>query len=78
MNKKEGKRMIKVLFTGCTFDEEKIEELKEKNLEIIPASANLTQENLIEVLQDCDAVIVNGEEKYTKEVLSQCAKLKVI
>lgn len=70
--------MIKVLFTGCTFNEEKIEELKENNLEIIPASANLTQENLIEVLQDCDAVIVNGEEKYTEEVLSQCAKLKVI
>lgn len=33
--------MIKVLFTGCTFNEEKIEKLKEENLEIILASANL-------------------------------------
>lgn len=70
--------MIKVLFTGCTFNEQKINDLKEKNLEIVPASANLNQEELIVALQDCDAVIVNGEEKYTKEVLSQCEKLKVI
>lgn len=78
MSKKEGNRMIKVLFTGCTFNGEIIEKLKEKNLEIIPTSPNLTQEKLIEVLQDCDAVIVNGEEKYTEEVLSKCEKLKVI
>lgn len=32
MNKKEGKGMIKVLFTGCTFNGEIIEKLKEKNI----------------------------------------------
>lgn len=60
--------IYKVLFTECTFNEEEIEKLKEKNLEIIPVSSNLNQEDLINALQDCDAVIANGEEKYTEEV----------
>lgn len=68
-----------VLFTGCTFLEEKRKEIYEKTgIEIIPASKNLTEEELIESLQDCDAVIVNGEEKYTANVLDKCPKLQVI
>ena len=70
--------MYKVLFTGCTFDETKINELKEKGFEIIPASANLNENELIEALKDCDAVIANGDEYYSVEVLSNCPKLKVI
>lgn len=68
----------KVLFTGCTLNEKEIENLKTKGLEIIPADANLKANELIELLQDCDAVTANGEEYYTEEILSQCEKLKVI
>lgn len=67
-----------ILFTGCTFDEDRMSELSEQGLSIIPASSNLSQEELCLKLQDCDAVIVNGEEKYTDEVLSRCERLKVI
>lgn len=70
--------MYKILFTGCTFNEDKITELKQMGVEIIPVSSNLKENELIEVLQDCDAVIVNGNEYYTSEVLSKCPKLKVI
>lgn len=71
--------IYKILFTGCTFNKEKIQMLLEKErLEIIPAPRNLNEENLIASLKDCDAVIVNGEEQYTSTVLSSCSKLKVI
>lgn len=68
----------RVLFTGCTFDDDKIQELKMKGLEIIPARADLTDDELISPLQDCDAVICNGEEYYSDFILSQCERLKFI
>ena len=68
----------RVLFTGCNFSDEKIAELKEKGLEIVPADINLSESDLIKSLQNCDAVIVNGDEYYTKEVLSKCPRLKFI
>lgn len=68
----------RILFTGCNFSDEKIIELKEKGLEIVPAPKNLSESDLIKSLQDCDAVIVNGDEYYTEEVLSQCDRLKFI
>ncbi len=60
----------KVLFTGCTFDKNKRQMLLEKyGMEIVSASRYLSEKELIENLKDCDAVIVNGEEKYTSNVL---------
>ena len=69
----------KVLFTGCTFDKNKRQMLLEKyGMEIVSASRYLSEKELIENLKDCDSVIVNGEEKYTSNVLSACPKLKII
>ncbi len=68
----------KVLFTGCTFSEEKIEELLKKGIQIIKAPSNLGEEELKYALKDCDAVIANGEEFYTQKVLENTNKLKVI
>jgi len=70
--------MHKILFTGCTFDEKKIETCKNYGLEIIPASSNLSKEELIQALQICDGVIVNGEEFYDEDILKNCPNLKVI
>lgn len=39
---------------------------------------HVEEQELINILQDCDAVIVNGEEYYTENILKQCEKLKVI
>ena len=55
----------RVLFTGCNFSDEKIAELKEKGLEIVPADINLSESDLIKSLQNCDAVIVNGDFYYS-------------
>ncbi|MCI9434299.1 MAG: hypothetical protein HFI86_03340 [Bacilli bacterium] len=70
--------MHKVLFTGSTFSEQKINELKKKGLDIIPASANLSKEELVGKLHDCDAVIVNGNEYYDESILKECKNLKII
>lgn len=68
----------KILFTGCTFNNNQIESLKKDGLEIIPAAPDLTDDELVDALKDCDAVISNGNEYYTKEILTKCEKLRVI
>ena len=45
---------MKVLFTGCIFDDKKINELKEQGIEVIPGKTNYTEEELINVLMDYD------------------------
>lgn len=70
--------MYKILFTGCTLNEHEIAELKEKDLEIIPAKKDLKENELISLLEDCIAVISNGNEYYTPEILSKLPNLKII
>lgn len=70
--------MYKILCTNSAFTKEEIENAKVKDLELIPASGNLSKEELILALQDCDGVILNGEEYLDESILSQCPKLKVI
>ena len=70
--------MYKILFTGCTLNEHEIAELKEKELQIIPAKKDLTENELISCLEDCIAVISNGNEYYTPEILSKLPNLKII
>ena len=69
---------FKVLFTGCTLTEEKIEKLLKKGIQIIKAPSNLNEKMLISALKNCDAVIANGEEFYTQKVLENANKLKLI
>lgn len=70
--------MNKILFTGCTLNEQEIANLKEKGLEIIPAKKDLKENELISLLEDCIAVISNGHEYYTPEILSKLPNLKII
>lgn len=70
--------MHKILFTGCTFSEDTIDELKYQGLEIIPASNHLLEKELIEHLKLVDGVIVNGSEYYSENVLKEVPNLKVI
>lgn len=70
--------MHKILFTGSTFSEEKIKELKMGGLEIIPTKADLSKEELKKLLKDCEAVIVNGNEYYDESILKECKNLKII
>lgn len=70
--------MKKILFTGCTFNNEEINSLRKKDIEIIPASSNLTDDRLKELLKEVDGVICNGEEKYSDNVLNGVENLKFI
>lgn len=70
--------MHKVLFTGCTLTQDEIFNLEKENIRIIPAEKNLSEKDLILSLKDCEAVIVNGEEFYSEEVLRMCPNLKII
>lgn len=70
--------MKKILFTGCTFTEEEINNLKTNGIEIIKASPNLDDKDLKDLLSDVEGVICNGEEKYTSEVLDGLNNLKFI
>lgn len=71
--------MYKVLFTGNTFTSETIDELKKDGYEIISADTNLTENELINQLQNMDAYIVGGKEVVNENVIKSAAKsLKLI
>ena len=59
---------MKVLFTGCTFNEEKILELKSKDIEIIKGRMDYTESELCEQLKDVDCYINGGDEICTKKL----------
>lgn len=69
---------MKVLFTGCIFDDKKINELKEQGIEVIPGKTNYTEEELINVLMDYDCYINGGDEKCTRNVIENNKHLKLI
>lgn len=71
--------MIKVLFTGCTFSIEEIAELKKDGIEIIPASADISLEDLKLKLTDCDVYIVGGQEIVNRDLIeSISSNIKLI
>jgi len=70
--------MHKVLFTNCPLTEEEIVCLRKEAIEIIPAGKDLKDNELLELLKECEIVIVNGNEYYSEEILCQCPHLKVI
>lgn len=72
--------MHKILFTGGEniFTKEELEKLKKLGLEITIVPPHIKEQELIKILQNYEAVIVNGEEYYTENILKQCENLKVI
>lgn len=69
---------MKVLFTGCTFDEETIKKLEEKNIEVINGRMDYTEQELIEKLKDTDCYINGGDEICTSKVIEENKHLKLI
>lgn len=69
---------MKVLFTGCTFNEEKIAELKSKDIEIIKGRMDYTESELCEQLKDVDCYINGGDEICTEKVIQENTHLKLI
>ena len=71
-------RTLKVLFTGCTFSVEKLEELKSKGIEVVKERTDFNEEELCEKLKDFDCYINGGDEICTKKVIKNNPQLKLI
>ena len=69
---------LKVLFTGCTFSKEKLNELKGKGIDITSGRMDYNEEKLTNILKDYDCYINGGDEICTKKVIENNPQLKLI
>ena len=69
---------MKVLFTGCTFNEETLKELKEKNIEVSAGRMDYSEEELLNILKEYDCYINGGDEICTAKVIENNTQLKLI
>ncbi len=69
---------MKVLFTGCTFDDKKINELKSIGIEVINGRTNFSEEELTQELKKVDCYINGGDEICTRNVIENNTHLKLI
>ena len=69
---------MKVLFTGCTFDSETINNLKEKGIEVFSGRMDYTENELCEILKEYDCYINGGDEICTSKVIENNTHLKLI
>ena len=69
---------MKVLFTGCTFDDKKINELKNIGIEVINGRTDYSENELTQQLKNVDCYINGGDEICTKRVIENNTHLKLI
>lgn len=69
---------MKVLFTGCTFDNKKINELKSIGIEVINGRTDFSKEELTQELKKVDCYINGGDEICTRNVIENNTHLKLI
>lgn len=69
---------MRVLFTGCTFNEETLKKLKELNIEVFNGRMDYSEEELINILKDYDCYINGGDEICTSKVIDNNKQLKLI
>lgn len=78
MTRKFKGEIMKVLFTGCTFDEKTLTDLKDKNIEVVCGRMDYTEDELSEQLKKVDCYINGGDEICTKKVIEENKHLKLI
>ncbi len=69
---------MKVLFTGCTFNNDKINELKNNGIEVVNGRTDYSEDELIQELKNVDCYINGGDEICTKKVIENNTHLKLI
>lgn len=69
---------MKVLFTGCTFNEDKINELKDYNIEASSGRMDYSEDELTNILKDYDCYINGGDEICTRKVIENNKHLRLI
>ena len=69
---------MKVLFTGCTFSNDKLEELKNMGIEVSTGRMDYSEDELSEILKDYDCYINGGDEICTRKVIENNKHLKLL
>ncbi len=69
---------MKVLFTGCTFNDNTINDLKDIGIEVINGRTDYSEEELTQELKKVDCYINGGDEICTKKVIENNTHLKLI
>ncbi len=69
---------MKVLFTGCTFNEDKINELKDYNIEVSSGRMDYSEDELTNILKDYDCYINGGDEICTRKIIENNKHLRLI
>ncbi len=69
---------MKVLFTGCTFDDSKLNRLKDIGIEVINGRTDYSEEELTQALKKVDCYINGGDEICTRKVIENNTHLKLI
>ena len=69
---------MKVLFTGCTFSEEKLNELKKIGIDVSSGRMDYSEDELCDILKDYDCYINGGDEICTRKVIEHNKQLKLI
>ena len=69
---------MKVLFTGCTFNDETLKRLEEKNIYVVNGRMDYSEEELNNKLKDFDCYINGGDEICTSKVIENNKHLKLI
>ena len=69
---------MKVLFTGCTFNEDKLNKLKGQGIEVISGRMDYSEDELTNILKDYDCYINGGDEICTRKVIENNKHLKLI
>jgi phosphoglycerate dehydrogenase-like enzyme len=70
--------MTNVLFTGCSFSKETIEQFEQKNVHIIPGPMDFNEDQLTEALKNAEIYILGGYENATAKVIESNPHLKLI
>ena len=69
---------MKVLFTGCTFNEDKLNELKNQGIEVFSGRMDYSEEELTNILKEYDCYINGGDEICTRRVIENNKQLRLI
>lgn len=69
---------MRVLFTGCTFNDETLKRLEEKNINIVNGRMDYSEQELSDNLKDFDCYINGGDEICTSKVIEENKHLKLI
>ena len=70
--------MYKIIFTASDFFGQRIDQLKIDGFEFIKQSGNLTENELVKVLQGAHGYILGGDEVASRKVIESAKDLKVI